>query len=124
MEDKKVTIKVEDKKDSYLVSITDTGKGIPSDEIPLVWNKYYTKKKNYKRNTVGTGIGLSIVKSVLESHNVEYGIDSKVNKYTTWYAYERFYSTIDKRFINKDPVVSLYEKERIKHSNDYDGTAD
>ena len=37
----------------------------------------------------------------------------EVNKYTTWYAYERFYSTIDKRFINKDPVVSLYEKERV-----------
>jgi len=84
-EDKKVTIKVEDKKDSYLVSITDTGKGIPSDEIPLVWNKYYTKKKNHKRNTVGTGIGLSIVKSVLESHKVEYGIDSVVDKYTTFY---------------------------------------
>ena len=38
---------------------------------------------------------------------------NEVNKYTTWYAYERFYSTIDKRFINKDPVVSLYEKERV-----------
>ena len=84
-DDLTVTIKVEDKKDSYLISIKDSGKGIPKDEIPLVWNKYYTKKKNYKRNTVGTGIGLSIVKSVLESHKVEYGIDSKVNKYTTFY---------------------------------------
>ena len=37
----------------------------------------------------------------------------EVYKYTTWYAYERFYSTIDKRFISKDPVVSLYEKERV-----------
>lgn len=84
-DDLTVKIKVENKKDKCLVSITDSGKGIPKEEIPLVWNKYYTKKKNHKRNTVGTGIGLSIVKGVLEEHKVEYGIDSKVNKYTTFY---------------------------------------
>ena len=84
-DDLTVNIKIEDKKDSYLISIKDTGTGIPKEEIPLVWNKYYTKKKNHKRNTVGTGIGLSIVKGVLEQHKVEYGIDSKVNKYTTFY---------------------------------------
>ena len=84
-DDLTVDIKVENKRDGYLVSIKDSGKGIPKEEIPLVWNKYYTKKKNHKRNTVGTGIGLSIVKGVLEQHKVEYGIDSKVNHYTTFY---------------------------------------
>ena len=84
-DDLTVKIKVENKKDTCLISITDSGKGIPKEEIPLVWNKYYTKKKNHRRNTVGTGIGLSIVKGVLEEHNVKYGIDSKVNKYTTFY---------------------------------------
>ena len=84
-DDLTVDIKVENKRDGYLVSIKDSGKGIPKEEIPLVWNKYYTKKKNHKRNTVGTGIGLSIVKGVLEQHKVEYGIDSKVNQYTTFY---------------------------------------
>ena len=84
-DDLTVKIKVENKRDTCLVSITDSGKGIPKEEIPLVWNKYYTKKKNHKRNTVGTGIGLSIVKGILEEHKVEYGIDSKVGKYTTFY---------------------------------------
>ena len=84
-DDLTVKIKVENKKDGVLISITDSGKGIPKEEIPLVWNKYYTKKKNHKRNTVGTGIGLSIVKIILESHKCEYGIDSVVNKYTTFY---------------------------------------
>ena len=84
-DDQIVKIKVENKKDSVTVNITDSGKGIPKEEIPLVWNKYYTKKKNHKRNTIGTGIGLSIVKSVLESHKYEYGIDSVVGKYTTFY---------------------------------------
>ena len=84
-DDLTVKIKVDNKKDGVLISITDSGKGIPKEEIPLVWNKYYTKKKNHKRNTVGTGIGLSIVKTVLEAHKCEYGIDSVVNKYTTFY---------------------------------------
>ena len=84
-EDLTVNIKVENKRDGALISITDSGKGIPKEEIPLVWNKYYTKKKNHKRNTVGTGIGLHIVKTVLEAHNCEYGINSEVNKYTTFY---------------------------------------
>ena len=84
-DDLTVKIKVDNKKDGVLISITDSGKGIPKEEIPLVWNKYYTKKKNHKRNTVGTGIGLSIVKTVLEAHKCEYGIDSVVNKYTTFF---------------------------------------
>jgi signal transduction histidine kinase len=84
-DDLKIKISVKQKWDSYIVSITDTGKGINKEDIPLVWNKYYTKNKNHKRNRVGTGIGLSIVKNVLESHGFEYGIDSKVNEYTTFY---------------------------------------
>ena len=51
--------------------------------MALVWNRYYTKKKNHKRNIVGTGLGLSIVKTILEKHNFEYGIDSKHNSFTT-----------------------------------------
>lgn len=80
-----VKIKVKSKKDYYLVEITDTGKGIKEEDKALVWNKYYKKEKNHKRNVVGSGIGLSIVKEVLEKHNFEYGIDSKIGKYTTFY---------------------------------------
>lgn len=42
------------------------------------------------------------------------GLTSEYNKNTTWYAFERFYSTITKRFTSKDPVVgSIYEPERV-----------
>lgn len=80
-----VKISVKKQKDSYLVSITDSGKGIPEEEKALVWNRYYKKEKNHKRNIVGSGIGLSIVKGVLDQHKFEYGIDSKINEYTTFY---------------------------------------
>lgn len=80
-----VKIGVKKQKDKYMVTITDTGKGIAEEDKKLVWNKYYKTDKRHKRNVVGSGIGLTIVKGVLESHNFEYGIDSKLNEYTTFY---------------------------------------
>lgn len=84
-EDNRVIISVRTRPHHYTISIQDTGKGISKEEMPLVWNRFYTKKKNHKRNIVGTGLGLSIVKTILERHNFEYGIDSKLNEYTRFY---------------------------------------
>ena len=54
--------------------------------MPYIWDKYYHNSKKHKRNKIGTGIGLSIVKNVLEKHEVEYGVTS--NKHgTTFYFY-------------------------------------
>lgn len=84
-EDLKIKIKITKNKAGVEFSVTDTGKGIPEEERALVWNKYYKKEKKHKRNVIGSGIGLSIVKKILDAHGFKYGIDSKVNKYTTFY---------------------------------------
>lgn len=84
-DDLKVKITVKKQLDSVLISITDTGVGLTEEEKSLVWNRYYKKEKKHKRNVVGSGIGLSIVKGILESHKCEYGIDSKKGEYTTFY---------------------------------------
>lgn len=83
--DKKVIIRITEKQKSYLVEIIDTGKGIKSDDLPYIWDKYYKNEKNHKRNVVGTGIGLSIVRNILEQHKFAYGVNSKKNKGTTFY---------------------------------------
>ena len=67
------------------VEIKDTGKGIKKEDLPHIWEKYYHSKKKHKRNVIGTGIGLSIVKTILESHNFKYDVISKLNKGTTFY---------------------------------------
>ena len=83
-EDNKVIINViKDKK--VRVEIKDTGKGIKEEYLPHIWEKYYHSKKKHKRNVIGTGIGLSIVKTILESHKFKYGVISKLNKGTTFY---------------------------------------
>ena len=84
-EDKKVYIQILEAKKEITVEITDTGKGIDQEEIPLIWDKYYRSQKNHQRNTVGTGLGLSIVKNILELHHFEYGVRSKKGKGTTFY---------------------------------------
>lgn len=67
------------------IEIKDTGKGIKKEDLPHIWDKYYHSKKKHKRNIIGTGIGLSIVKTILESHKFKYGVESKKNKGTTFY---------------------------------------
>lgn len=84
-DDLTITIEVTEKKKSYLVNIIDTGKGIKEEELNLIWNKYYKNEKNHKRNKVGTGVGLSIVKNILDRHKFNYGVKSKKGNGTTFY---------------------------------------
>ena len=84
-EDKTVTVRVlRDKNGKALFAVTDTGKGIPEEEIPHVWDKYYRSNMT-RRNVVGSGLGLSIVKSILQAHDAEFGIYSEVGKGSTFW---------------------------------------
>lgn len=83
--DKNIFIKLKDKEDYVRVEVIDTGKGIDTEDIEYIWDKYYKVDKKYKRVTYGTGLGLSIVKNTLELHNFKYGVDSKKGIGTTFY---------------------------------------
>lgn len=75
-EDRLVLVHQSVSKDTVRISITDTGEGIPEDQIGAIWDRYYRVDKVHKRATVGTGLGLSIVKGILELHNAAYGVQS------------------------------------------------
>jgi len=83
--DLQVIIKIIDKKDTYIVQITDHGKGIKESDLELIWDKYYRTDKNHQRSSAGTGLGLSIVKGILIKHSFDYGVESKIGKGTTFY---------------------------------------
>ncbi len=83
--DKKVTIRITEKEKSYFVEIIDTGRGIKNGDLPYIWDKYYKNEKNHKRNVVGSGVGLSIVRNILDQHGFVYGVTSKKGKGTTFY---------------------------------------
>ena len=82
-DDKKVYVFV--REENVRVEVKDTGKGIKEEDLPLIWDKYYKADKTYSRITVGTGIGLSIVKNILMLHKLNYGVESTVNEGTTFY---------------------------------------
>ena len=67
------------------VSVMDSGAGIPPEQIPLIWDRYYKIDKVHRRAMVGTGLGLSIVKQVLEAHHTTYGVESKVGAGSTFW---------------------------------------
>lgn len=68
--------------------VTDHGDGIAPDYLPYIWDRYYKvseRNKTHKRAKMGSGIGLSIVKNVLEQHHFVYGADSEVGKGSTFW---------------------------------------
>ena len=83
-EDKKVKLTLTADGGGAKVMVSDTGKGIAAEEIDSVWDRYYRANQR-KRNVIGSGLGLSIVKSILVAHGAEYGIDSELGKGTTFW---------------------------------------
>ena len=56
------------------VSVFNTGSPIPEDSIDHIWEKFYKVDKARTREYGGSGIGLSIVKAIMDAHNQKYGV--------------------------------------------------
>ena len=67
------------------LTVTDSGKGIPPEELPLIWNRYYRAHESHRRAVIGSGLGLSIVQSILEKHCMRYGVESRLEEGTTFW---------------------------------------
>ena len=79
-DDKTVYIKLLENENSYTVHIIDSGEGIEQDKLPFIWDRYYKVDKNHRRAQMGSGLGLSIVKQILDAHGASYGVSSKINE--------------------------------------------
>lgn len=66
------------------LSIIDKGIGIPAENIPHIFERHF-RATNAERVSVGSGIGLSIVKQILDDHRLEFGVKSKLNEGSTFY---------------------------------------
>lgn len=84
-EDKTVNITLKKKGRKILCQVEDHGVGIPQEELPHIWERYYRASSNMVRSTTGTGLGLSIVKEILTLHNANYGVNSTLGRGTTFW---------------------------------------
>ncbi len=71
--------------DSVVVSVTDTGLGISQSEIPKLFNKFQQLSTSTRSSKKGTGLGLVIVKGIVEAHGGEVGVLSEEGRGTTFY---------------------------------------
>lgn len=84
-EDKTVTVRQKVNGNTVRIEISDTGEGIDEENIKFIWDRYYKVDKTHKRPVSGTGIGLSIVKNILELHGFKYGVVSQKGEGSTFY---------------------------------------
>ena len=82
-EEKKISLHIRDAGDEIEVSITDNGKGIPSKDIGNIFNRFYRADTSRNSGQGGSGIGLSIVKKIMEDHGGRVWAESKEGEGTT-----------------------------------------
>jgi len=73
----KISIKMLEEK--VRVSVFNTGKNINEEKIQKIWNRFYKEDTSRNREMGGTGIGLSLVKAIMNNYNNEYGVENKRN---------------------------------------------
>ena len=72
----------------YKFAVKDYGIGISKEDQKAIFDRHF-RAINAKRMAVGSGIGLSIVKGILEYHKFDYGVKSELNKGSTFYFYAK-----------------------------------
>ena len=75
-------MELERSKDTIIVRVRDTGIGIPEEDIPHIFDRFYRVDKARSRAMGGTGLGLSIAYEIISRHNGEIRIESKVGEGT------------------------------------------
>ena len=83
--EKRIEVKIEQKEDTVRVSVFNTGNPIPEEALAHLWDKFYKVDKARTREYGGSGIGLSIVKAIMESHNKAYGATNYENGVAFWF---------------------------------------
>ena len=70
------------------VGVFNTGDPIPEEALPHLWEKFYKVDKARTREYGGSGVGLSIVKAIMESMNSDYGVENYKNGVLFWFELE------------------------------------
>lgn len=86
---KKIEISFEKKEKSVIISVFNTGDGIPPESIEKIWDKFYKVDKARTREYGGNGIGLSIVKAIMESMKNNFGVKNKEGGVVFWFELEK-----------------------------------
>lgn len=76
----RITVAAERQDSQVKVSVTDTGEGIPAEDLPYIFERFYRVDKSRTRATGGSGLGLTIARRLVEAHGGKIEVQSEVGK--------------------------------------------
>ncbi len=91
-----IIIRSELRENFVIVSITDFGRGIPSDKLDIIFDRFQQVDPSDSRDKGGSGLGLAICKKIIEQHNCKIWVDSELGHGSTFYFSLQRYLTIPK----------------------------
>lgn len=80
----KILLTLTEEEGSARVSVQDTGEGIPPEDLPFVFERFYKVDKARTRSKGGTGLGLAITRNIVKNHHGDIVVESEVGKGTTF----------------------------------------
>lgn len=80
-----VTVRLELDREWVLCSVQNTGADIPADQLPLIWERLHRIDPSRARQTGGSGIGLAIVRQIVQAHGGQVGASSHAGLSTIWF---------------------------------------
>ncbi len=86
--EKLIEVRLEKQNGKVRVSVFNTGEPIPEEAIKHIWEKFYKVDKAHTREYGGSGVGLSIVKAIMESMNQRFGVENRENGVLFWFELE------------------------------------
>jgi two-component system phosphate regulon sensor histidine kinase PhoR len=85
-----ITVSARPEKHHLCISVSDTGIGIGEEDLDRIFDRFYRVKNERTRYIIGTGLGLPIVKSIVEAHDGMIRVESKLDYGSTFYVYIPF----------------------------------
>ncbi len=86
--ERKISVAIRKREDVVRVSVRNTGNPIPEEALEHLWEKFYKVDKARTREYGGSGVGLSIVKAIMESMNRDYGVINHEDGVEFWFELE------------------------------------
>lgn len=86
--ERRIVIKAAASGSKVRISVFNTGRPIPEQDIGQIWDKFYKVDKARTREYGGSGVGLSIVKAIMESFHQKYGVENMENGVEFWFELE------------------------------------
>lgn len=104
-----IEVKINANKDEIMVSVKDSGIGIPKEKLDVIFDRFGQVDDSFNRKCEGSGIGLSLVKNLVEMHGGNVNVNSKINEGS------EFIFTIPIKLREEDNIIQFNIDRRCNH---------